>query len=116
MPSEETELNPSPNPAKSIRTGTAETENKALFRAQSEVFDALQDMSREWMARATAEVEFGFKLSKKLSAARSLPDAIVAYQDWLSEEMSARAEDARWLLSNGQKLVNTSTRLMSKGG
>ena len=116
MPSEETELNPSANRAslKSTRAGTGET-HEAPLQAQSEVFNALQDMGREWMACATAEVQLGLRLSKKLSAARSVPDAIAAYQEWLSEEMGARAEDARRLLSNGQKLVDTSTRLLSNG-
>ena len=51
----------------------------------------------------------------RLSAARSVPDAIAAYQEWLSEEMEARAEDARRLMSNGQKFMDTSTRLLSNG-
>jgi hypothetical protein len=67
------------------------------------------------MARATSEVELGLKLSKKLSAAHSVPDAIAAYQEWLSEEMAARSEDANRLLSNGQKFMDTSTRLLSNG-
>jgi hypothetical protein len=120
MPSEETESNHSPNRvgSKSTRASTGETENKTHdvpLQVQSEIFDALQDMSREWMAYATAEVECGLKLSKKLTAARSVPDAIAAYQEWLSEEMGARAEDARRLMSNAQKLVDTSTRLLSNG-
>jgi len=60
----------------------------------SEFFNALQQMSRDWMGRATAEVELGLKLSKNLTAAHSVPDAITAYQEWLSDEMNARAEDA----------------------
>ena len=55
----------------------------------SEFFNALQEMSRDWMGRATAEVELGLTLSKKLTAAHSVPDAITAYQEWLSEEMNA---------------------------
>jgi hypothetical protein len=79
----------------------------------SEFFNALQEMSRDWMGRATAEVELGLKLSKKLTAAHSVPDAITAYQEWLSEEMNARAEDARLLMSNGQKIMDASSRLLS---
>ena len=79
----------------------------------SEFFNALQEMSRDWMVRANAEVELGLKLSKKLTAAHSVPDALAAYQEWLSEEMSARAEDARLLMSNGQKLMDASSRLLS---
>ncbi len=120
MPAEETGLDHSPNPAssKSARAGSKETESKtgnASFQIQGEFFNALQDMSRDWMARATAEVELGLKLSKKLSAAHSVPDAIAAYQEWLSEEVGARAEDARWLMSNGQKFMDTSARVLSNG-
>jgi len=79
----------------------------------SEFFNALQEMSRDWMGRANAEVELGLKLSKNLTAAHSVPDAITAYQEWLSDEMNARAEDARLLLSNGQKIMNASSRLLS---
>ena len=79
----------------------------------SEFFNALQEMSRDWMVRANAEVELGLKLSKKLTAAHSVPDALAAYQEWLSEEMSARAEDARLLMSNGQKIMDASSRLLS---
>jgi hypothetical protein len=70
-------------------------------------------MSRDWMARATAEVELGLKLSKRLNSAYSVPDAVAAYQEWLNEEMGARAEDARLLMSNGQKFMDASSRLLS---
>jgi hypothetical protein len=79
----------------------------------SEFFNAVQEMSRDWMGRATAEVELGLKLSKKLTAAHSVPDAVAAYQEWLSEEMNARAEDARLLMSNGQKFMDASSRLLT---
>jgi len=34
---------------------------------------------------------------------------------WLSEEISARAENARRLMTNSQKFMDTSTRLLSNG-
>ena len=79
----------------------------------SEFFNALQEMSRDWMVRANAEVELGLKLSKKLTAAHSVTDALAAYQEWLSDELGARAEDARLLMSNGQKFMDASSRLLS---
>ena len=81
----------------------------------SEFFSALQEMRRDWMARATAEIELNLKLSKKLEAADSVPDAVTAYQEWLNEEMEARAEDARLLMSNGQKFMDTTSRFLSNG-
>ena len=79
------------------------------------MFKALEEMGQEVMSCATAEVEIGLKLSKKLTAAHSVPDALAAYQEWLSEELSARAENARRLMTNSQKLMDTSTRLLSNG-
>ena len=120
MPREETGSDHSPNSAssKSTRGDSKEAENKignASFQVRSEFFNTLQDLSRDWIACATSEVELGLKLSTKLSAAHSVPDAIAAYQDWLREEMGARAEDGRRLMSNGQKFMDTSTRLLANG-
>ena len=74
---------------------------------------AFQEMRRQWMARALAEVELGLKLSTKLSEAHSVPDAMTACQEWWSEEMNARAEDARRLMTKGQEFMATSSRLMT---
>jgi hypothetical protein len=120
MPREGIGSDRSPNTAtsKSTRGGSDEAESKignAPFQVHSEFVNTLQDLTRDWMARATSEVELGLKLSKKLSAAHSVPDAIAAYQEWLSEEMAARSEDASRLMSNGQKFMDTSTRFLSNG-
>ncbi|MFZ0150023.1 MAG: hypothetical protein WAM72_17150 [Xanthobacteraceae bacterium] len=45
--------------------------------AGSEFLNTLQEMRRDWMARATAEVELSLKLSKKLTDAHSIPDALI---------------------------------------
>ena len=97
MPREETRSDRSTNPA------------------GSEFFNIFQEIRREWMARATAEVELSLKLSKKLTDAHSVPDAVAAYQEWLNDEMGARAEDARLLMTSGQKFMDTTSRLLSSG-
>ena len=43
--------------------------------AGSEFFSTLEEMRRDWMARATAEIDLSLKLSKKLTDADSVPDA-----------------------------------------
>ena len=53
---------------------------------------------------------------KKLTDAHSVPDAVAAYQEWVNDEMGARAEDARLLMSNGQKFMDTTSRFLSSGG
>jgi predicted ATPase with chaperone activity len=104
--------------SKTVERQISETEKKisgATLQAQDEFVKTCEEMSREVMSRATAEIELGVKLSQKLSAARSIPDVVSAYQEWLSAEMSARSEDARWFMSNSQKFMTTSARLLSNG-
>jgi hypothetical protein len=55
----------------------------------------------------------GLKLTKKLTATHSVTEAIAAYQEWFKEEMGARAEDTRLLMSNGQKFIDASSRFLS---
>ena len=65
----------------------------------SEFFDALREMNSDWIARAAAEVELGLKLSKNLSSAHSVPDAITAYQEERGDECTRRrrtAVDVQW--------------------
>ena len=104
--------------SKTVEKQIDETEKKisgATLHAQDEFAKTFEEMSREIVSRATAEIELGVKLSQKLSAARSFPDVVSAYQEWLSAEMSARSEDARWFMSNSQKFMTTSARLLSNG-
>src|SRR5215471_12334022 len=89
--------------------------DRSASQAGSDFFNTLEEMRRDWMARATAEVELSLKLSKELTDAHSVPDAVAAYQEWLNDEMGARAEDARLLMSSGQKFMDTTSRFLSSG-
>jgi hypothetical protein len=115
---EESSRNEFNKAAKTAQRQIGETEKKmsdAALAAQSQFVKALEEMSREAMSCATAEIERGLKLSKKLSAAHSIPDAVAAYQEWLSEEMNARTEDARRFMAHGQKFMSAGTRAVSNG-
>ena len=118
MPMEQNSRDDFNRAAKTAQKQISDAEKKigdAALEAQSQFIKTLEEMSREAMACATAEIERGLKLSKKLSAAHSVSDAVAAYQEWLSEEMNARSEDARQFMSNSQKFVTASTRFFSNG-
>jgi negative regulator of replication initiation len=118
MPMEESHQDDVIKASKTVQKQIAETERKiggAALQAQNELLKTLEEMSREVMSCATAEVQRGVNLSKKLSASHSIPDAIAAYQEWLSEEMNARSEDARRFMANSQKFMTTSARTFSSG-
>jgi hypothetical protein len=82
----------------------------AGLRMQQELFETFQGISRDWFARATSEAELAFKLPRQLTNARSVPDALSAYQDWLNEWLSMCGEDGRRLISDGQKIMDTGVR------
>jgi len=87
----------------------------ATRQAQDVFARTFEEMSRAVVSRATAEIELGVRLTQRLSAARSLPDVVSAYQEWLSEEMNARSEDARQFMTSSQKFITASTRFFSNG-
>jgi vacuolar-type H+-ATPase subunit E/Vma4 len=104
--------------SKTAQKKIAETEKKigdATRQIQDEFAKTFEELSRTVMSRATAEIELGVKLTQKLGAARSFPDVMSAYQEWLNEAMNARSEDARQFMTNSQKFITASTRLFSNG-
>jgi hypothetical protein len=86
---------------------------KAGLRVQQEMFDALQDISRDWLLRGTSQAELVFKLPNKLTTARSATDAFSAYHEWLSEWLNLCSEDSRRFISDGQRLVDAGVRCFS---
>jgi hypothetical protein len=81
---------------------------KAALRLQTEMFEVLHDVGRDWLERAAAEAELALNLPNKLTAAQTVPAALSAYQEWLNEWMSKVGEDGRRFISDGQKIVDKS--------
>lgn len=82
-------------------------------RAQNEMLRLLSDMGQDWFACATAEAQLALQLPNRLTAARSIPDAVTAYQEWFGEWIDRCSQDSHRLLSDGQKLLVTGTRCFS---
>lgn len=83
---------------------------KAGLQYQREMLETFEDISRTWLARATTETEFVFALPARLTAARTVPDAVSAYQEWLTEWMNMIGEDSRLLLTDGGKVMGAGAR------
>src|SRR5262249_35672843 len=118
MPMEQNSREDFNRAAKSAQKQIGDAEKKigdAAIEAQNQFIKTLEEMSREAMACAPAELERACKLPKKLSEAHSVSDAVAAYKEWLSEEMSARSEDARRFMSNSQSFMTTGSRALTNG-
>jgi hypothetical protein len=104
--------------SKTVQKQISEAEERigeTTRQVQNEWAKAFEEMSRTVMSRASAEMQLGIRLSQKLTASRSPTDAVLAYQEWLTEEMSARSEAARHFMANCQKFFTESTKLLANG-
>jgi hypothetical protein len=80
---------------------------------QKEFLDATGRLNHDWSARATAEMALASELASNLIAARSVPEAAVAYQGWMTKRMEMLAEDSRRVIASSQKMLEASTRYLS---
>lgn len=87
----------------------------ATIAIQAELFDKFREMNQAWLARAQSEADLASELTNKLIAARSVPDATTAWQEWTSKRMNFLAEDGRRVVANGQTAVEACTRLCYGG-
>jgi len=100
--------------SKTVQKQIAETEEK-IGEVQSEFAKTLEVMNRAAMSRVTAEIELLLRLSQKLSVAHSPSDALLACQEWFTDEMKVRTEDTRQFMANCQTFMVEGTRLFSNG-
>jgi hypothetical protein len=114
------EKSSSPNllPAEFAEMGKKRVED--FVNVQTEFVEKLQEMNRQWFDRAQSEAKLASELASKLTAARSIPDAMAAYQEWTSRRFEMMAEDGKQLLADTQKFMEAATRLLPnslfKGG
>ncbi len=83
---------------------------KTGLRLQQEIFDTYHGIGREWLDRATSDAELALRLPNQLGSAGSVPDALTAYHEWLSEWLRACEEDGRRFVADGQKIMQTNVR------
>ena len=84
-------------------------------KAQTELIEKLRELNRQWIERVQSEANLVSEFASKLSAARSIPDAMSACQEWTSRRFEMMADDGKHLLADTQKFMETSARLLSKG-
>jgi Phasin protein len=88
---------------------------EATLNIQKELLDAYEQASRAWLARVQSEVDLWSQLATKLTATRSVPEALGAYQESVAQRMQMAAEDGRKLSDEGREVLRKITQSMSKG-
>jgi Phasin protein len=93
----------------------ARTRIEGLIEIQKEMMRTFESINHDMLNRMKAEAELASEFIAKLSGVRSVPDATTAYKEWASREMELLADDGRHIMANGEKLMQASQRLFSKG-
>jgi len=95
---------------------SAQEGSEAMVNMQKELLDVYEQASRAWLARVKSEVDLWSDLATKLSATRSMPEALESYQKFVTQRMQMAAEDGRQLVEDCQKVTQKMTRSLSGTG
>jgi hypothetical protein len=90
-------------------------QTEAMLNMQKEVMAVCEEANRNWIERVKSEVELWSELASKLSASKSVPDGVGAYQDTVAQRMKLAAEDGQRLFDESQKIIGAMTRSLSNG-
>jgi len=93
----------------------AQKQAELIFASQKELLDTLTQMNEHWFARARSEAELTTELTSKLASARSMPDVISVYQDWLSQRMQRHVQDSNHVLVKVQNFIWMGARCLQNG-
>jgi hypothetical protein len=86
------------------------TRMENLATIQLQLLEDAQEASREWVDRVQAEAGMASVFASRLTAARSIPDAIAAYQEWGAQQLLLVAQDAKHWMDKTQKFIQVGAR------
>ena len=94
---------------------TAKKRFEELADAQTELFEQFQEANKRWLDRAQAEANLASEFVSKLSSVRSIPDAMTTCQDWGTRRFEMMTEDAKHVLDDTQKFMQTGAHMLANG-
>jgi hypothetical protein len=106
-------VNKPTEPTPFLNMGKEQTE--AMLAMQKDLLDAYEQASRAWLTRVKSEVDLWSDLATKLTATRSAPEAVEAYQKCAAQRMQMAAEDGRRMTEDCQKVMQKITGSLSNG-
>ena len=86
-----------------------------LAAIQKQLLDVLNKANHEWVTFLNEEAELASNLSKKVTTAKSMPDATAGYQEWISRHMELTTRQARIIFENTQEFTKTCMQVVSGG-
>ena len=88
---------------------------ETVKEVQNLLLDTFEQFNRQQLARGKQEMECASEFAGKITSARSVPDVMNAYQNWVSKRMAFYMEDGQKLFEDSQRVLNTTMKLLSIG-
>ena len=88
-----------------------------LGAIQKQLLDVLSNANHEWVTflNENEEAELASNLSKKMTTAKSIPDATAAYQELIGQQMELMTQQAKIIFENTQEITKTCMQVVSGG-
>jgi hypothetical protein len=88
---------------------------ETLAAIQKQLLDVLNKANHEWVTFLNEEAELASNLSKKMTTAKSIPDATAAFQELISRQMELMTRQARIIFENTQEFTKACMQVVSGG-
>ncbi len=88
---------------------------QAALELQNELLKTYAQASRAWLERMQSEAALWADLGSKLTATRSIPEALEACAECVSQQMKMTAEDGQHLLDDCQRITQKVAKSLGDG-
>ena len=82
---------------------------------QKEWLETLEHARRSWAAYFEAEAKLGSDFGAKVAAAKAIPDAAAAYQEWMTHRMVLFSKAWQKAVEDCRKFMNAFTKICING-
>jgi hypothetical protein len=103
----------SPQTENLLRIGANRFES--LMAVHKRLLDTFEQVQRDRLTRTMEETKLASEFAAKVASARSIPDVMALYQQWIMKCEEMMAEDGRKFLDDSQKVANAALSLLSNG-
>jgi hypothetical protein len=87
----------------------------SLMEVHKELLETFERVQRDRLTRTMQETKLASEFAAKVTSARSIPDVMAIYQEWITKCAALLAEDSRKFLDDSQKVANAALSLLSDG-
>jgi hypothetical protein len=88
---------------------------ESLMEVHKKLLETFEQVQRDRLTRTMEETKLVSDFAAEITSARSIPEIMAIYQQWIAKCEAMIAEDGRKFLDDSQKVANAALSLLSNG-